>query len=334
MKRTRIDCRDRHIRKGLALLPLSIAAVFSVADSVPPMIENGVSDTINGKKCHRRVAEPEDITTNSDLGRKLSLVKRHMKVVRNPTQKDQSPNPMTKGEAFAYLNRHLNMACLPSSCAEHDGVFFFSGGTSTREISDYSSGFAIVKGDSRIFSWDETAISNPCTEEFAPAVSELSDGALPRTAKPEERIRRWKKDKERYTLPPAEDGLQNKALPVSQEASTAKLQGAMVSDAEHASRLAMDAYLHRVTGLSAMEAPSRPVLVELGFPVKGYSNVGDKVWEVRITMLTQDGNRALRAIVWIHSQTGRPYFPCSPCDQGHTGKGTSTDGAIDTGGHI
>ena len=108
----------------------------------------------------------------------------------------------------------------------------------------------------------------------------------------------------------------NLLLPVFHEASTVKLPGALVSDAECASRLAMDAYFHKSSGLSAMEGPSKTILVELGFSVKDYAKIGDKIWEVRITVLTKDGNHALRAIVWIHSQTGLPYFLCFP--SGHS----------------
>ncbi len=45
------------------------------------------------------------------------------------------------------------MACLPAKCFEHDGVFYFSGGTSTKLIDDFSSGFAIRKGESEIYTW-------------------------------------------------------------------------------------------------------------------------------------------------------------------------------------
>ena len=124
--------------------------------------------------------------------------------------------------------------------------------------------------------------------------------------------------------------------PVLQESSTVKLPGAMVSDAEQASRLAMDAYFHRVPGLSAMQGPSRAVLVELGFSVNEYAKVGDKVWEVRITALTQDGNRALCAIVWIHSQTGQPYFLCfssGSCRPQPIEDRVSETGAVNVGKH-
>lgn len=48
--------------------------------------------------------------------------------------------------------------------------------------------------------------------EFIPAVSELSNGALPKNAKPEECMSWWRRNKERYTLPPAEDVLSQSSV--------------------------------------------------------------------------------------------------------------------------
>jgi len=102
-------------------------------------------------------------------------------------------------------------------------------------------------------------------------------------------------------------GQERLLFPVLQEVLTNRLQGAKVPDAEQASLLAMKAYI-RTSGLSAQEGPSQPSLMEVGFPVEGYAKVGDKIWEVRITALTKDGNRAIRAIIWVHAQTGQARF--------------------------
>lgn len=98
------------------------------------------------------------------------------------------------------------------------------------------------------------------------------------------------------------------------------LSDAKVHDGEAASRLAIEAYASKFSGVSAYESPSLPVLVELGFPIKGYAKQGDKIWEVRITSLTQNGTHSLRAILWIHSQTAQVYFLCSPEAHANTSK--------------
>lgn len=98
------------------------------------------------------------------------------------------------------------------------------------------------------------------------------------------------------------------------------LSGAKVHDGEAASRLAIEAYASKSSGVSAYESSSLPVLVELGFPIRGYARQGDKIWEVRITSLTQNGTRSLRAILWIHSQTAQVYFLCSPEAHANTSK--------------
>jgi hypothetical protein len=97
-----------------------------------------------------------------------------------------------------------------------------------------------------------------------------------------------------------------------ERAERPKLLGAKVSNGDDASRIAMKAYAEKVRGLSAYEGSGQPILIELGFELKGFAKVGDKVWEVRFTNLNPEGNRSLRAILWVHAATEKVYFVCGP----------------------
>ena len=130
----------------------------SVATEAPPAFarfceSNGVTG----------VEETVDvITINADLARILLDIERDMKVVRSPqgASMNGTSGPKTIDEARGYLYEHVNMVCPPVVCTEYDNVFFFSGGTSTRPVKDFSSGFAIKKGLRPIFGWEK----NRCDE--------------------------------------------------------------------------------------------------------------------------------------------------------------------------
>ena len=137
-----------------------LIAVF-VAVKPEGVVEPAVTCTsrtcvVDRRDINNFLNKPRSMMTNADLFRKLPIIKRRMKFVRNPqnNKEGRSFELGTKEDATEYLNRHINMACPPSACAEYDGMFFFSGGTSVNAIEDFSSGFSIAKnGD--IFSWDK-----------------------------------------------------------------------------------------------------------------------------------------------------------------------------------
>ena len=52
------------------------------------------------------------------------------------------------------------MAHGPTVCAEYEGIFFFSGGQTAYPVTDFSSGFAIKKGEYSIYKWDESDLEN------------------------------------------------------------------------------------------------------------------------------------------------------------------------------
>lgn len=91
------------------------------------------------------------------LSTKLSAAKAEMKVLRKPKKKAarKDKGPQTIDEAAEYLRKHVSMAYPPSSCTEHDGVFYFSGGTLAEAVEDFSTGFAIKKGQEEILTWEK-----------------------------------------------------------------------------------------------------------------------------------------------------------------------------------
>jgi hypothetical protein len=84
---------------------------------------------------------------------KVLWAKQRMKEL-SPSR-EQKEGPRTLQEAAEFLAKNISMAHPPTKCVEHGGVFYFSGGTSAKAIDDFSSGFAIRKGESAIYTWSE-----------------------------------------------------------------------------------------------------------------------------------------------------------------------------------
>lgn len=93
-------------------------------------------------------------------------------------------------------------------------------------------------------------------------------------------------------------------------AGNAELSGAKVSNVNEAARIAQKEYIERTRNFTASEGMGHAIIVELGFVVKDFAQIGDKVWEVRLTNMNSDGQRALRAILWVHSDTGQVHIVC------------------------
>lgn len=96
--------------------------------------------------------DPKVVAADDDLRNKIVKIKKIMK----ETRASKARGPQTIKEAYDFLRQNLSMAYLPTKCVEHDGVFYFSGGTSAKPIEDFSSGFAIRKGESQIYTWSES----------------------------------------------------------------------------------------------------------------------------------------------------------------------------------
>lgn len=98
----------------------------------------------------------EIVEVDKSVASKLAGVRKRLKVIREPekAQAGDTGSPQTLQEAAEYLGKHISMACPPAVCAEYEGVFYFSGGTSTRIVEDWSTGYALKKGERRIQAWD------------------------------------------------------------------------------------------------------------------------------------------------------------------------------------
>lgn len=75
------------------------------------------------------------------------------RIKREP--KGNAKGPQTIEEASAFLSQKINMACPPTKCLEHNGGFYFSGGTSARPVHDFSSGLFIKKHETDIYEWTQ-----------------------------------------------------------------------------------------------------------------------------------------------------------------------------------
>jgi hypothetical protein len=61
--------------------------------------------------------------------------------------------PATLVEAAVYLGRNICMAYPPVLCVDAGDAFFFSGGTSTGPVYDFTSGIAILRENGAIWTW-------------------------------------------------------------------------------------------------------------------------------------------------------------------------------------
>ena len=102
------------------------------------------------------------VTADNGLIEKAILAKSKMKEIRR-TANDKEAGPQTIEEAAAVLSHRINMACPPTKCFEHEGIFFFSGGTAAKPVDDFSSGLAVKRGGSTIYEW--IATDEPVKEE-------------------------------------------------------------------------------------------------------------------------------------------------------------------------
>ena len=90
---------------------------------------------------------------------RLAVVGKSLKVAR-AAQKSK-PGVRTIEQAAELLANSIGMACPPGACIECQGVFYFSGGTTTAWTTNFTSGFAIEKGATEILFWEEVPRASP-----------------------------------------------------------------------------------------------------------------------------------------------------------------------------
>ncbi len=100
--------------------------------------------------------------------------------------------------------------------------------------------------------------------------------------------------------PPSPEDLKKVAPPT--------IPGARASQAKQAQHIALTAYLAKAGGLMATEDLAPTAVVTLGYDVPGFAKSGDRIWEVRALWWRPDLTRALRSILWVHSETSQVYF--------------------------
>ncbi len=71
----------------------------------------------------------------------------------HPKPQDDSDPIETIEEAFDFMNMSISMAYVPQKYLEDDEAFYFSGGTTSEAVLDFSSGIAVNKKDRTITSW-------------------------------------------------------------------------------------------------------------------------------------------------------------------------------------
>jgi len=106
------------------------------------------SSGLTGYMSRTKVIQPDQATVA-----KLKAAKARMRQIRASSA--SGVGPRTIQEAAEFLRTNVNMACPPGACVEYEGIFFFSGGTSTTLDTNFISGFAIKKGDTAIFEWEK-----------------------------------------------------------------------------------------------------------------------------------------------------------------------------------
>jgi len=82
-----------------------------------------------------------------------------------------------------------------------------------------------------------------------------------------------------------------------------RIRGAKVSTEDQAERLAAEAYFKKMGGKRAIQTAKVVSIHKLDVEIKGFSQKGDRVWEVRIY-----GARDLSAVIWVHSETAATKF--------------------------
>lgn len=138
---------------------VSIGAAFATNDVHSSETGQGTLSSERDLKVEGFMKKTRVVRADSSIVEKLTAVKKKMKLLRQPerTNKNAAEGPQTLEEAAEYLRKHVSMAVPPATCTEYDGVFYFSGGTSTDSVSDFSSGFAVARGKDEISSWEKSA---------------------------------------------------------------------------------------------------------------------------------------------------------------------------------
>ena len=149
-----------------ALVTLSLLVAQSMAAEKPPLENAGKGNAVADDRTPSLtgfMSRTTVIQADSAILEKLKLADAKMRVAR-PLEKDWK-GPETLQEAAKYINERVAMAYPPAACVEYDGVFYFSGGQSTKAVADFSSGLAVVKGKAALYRWNAKDASGEKPDE-------------------------------------------------------------------------------------------------------------------------------------------------------------------------
>jgi hypothetical protein len=118
-----------------------------------PKLERKIS---NRKESEFTAIDPRKFFELSDMGiETINIIKKSLASGSVLSKSQENVDPIERiEEAFDFMNVNVNMAYVPSKYLEDDEAFYFSGGTTSEEVLDFSSGIAVNKKDRTITSWD------------------------------------------------------------------------------------------------------------------------------------------------------------------------------------
>ena len=91
----------------------------------------------------------------------------------------------------------------------------------------------------------------------------------------------------------------------------------MVRTAYQAKYVAYYSYYGRMEVVPGAEGIRDTSLVEVGFGIPDFASIGDDVWQITMASWPEvEGNRQVKAILWVHPGTAKVYYVLSPnhCD--------------------
>lgn len=91
------------------------------------------------------------------------------------------------------------------------------------------------------------------------------------------------------------------------------IEGAKVPTCQEAQLVGLRAYVEKMKCVLSAYEGDTVQMITLGFDVPGFGAKGDKVWEYRVEqMIPLDFPPRLRAVLWIHPDTGKIHYLIGP----------------------
>lgn len=139
--------------------------ISEVTDLAMPPANQGQTQQEN-PKLDRKISNRERLPYTAISPRKnlefsgidievINIIKKSLESGSVLAKAQENIDPLeTIEEAFDYMNMSVNMAYVPQKYLYDNEAFYFSGGTTSDEVLNFSSGIAVKKKDRTITSWD------------------------------------------------------------------------------------------------------------------------------------------------------------------------------------